>query len=997
VRARRALAPLWRLLMRLSTRLILAMSFAALSAAAIAGRFLVLPTLELATSLTALLLLAALAYALGLERGKRPVAGLADAMTRQGVELEHARSAAGVTAASMRHLFDGNPIPMYVYDQASLRFLDANDSAVAQYGHSRERFLTMTIEDIRCPGEVARLRASRAGMIWREGSAGIWEHRKADGTTISVEIIHRSILFQDCAAILVAAIDVTHACRVERELRDSQTRLKALADNLPGIVYQCRLTAGGEISYPYCSAAVSDLFGPGPDGGAGFVVVTRSILPEDRAAFMTSVRRSAAELSPWSLDFRCRRRNGTIAWFSGRGKPRRSADGDTLWDSVLIDISEQKNAEQALRESEAQLRRSREHLARAQRTADIGSWEIDLRSRSLEWSDELFRVLDLSREQVAPGFDHMIARFCPEDRERMRGWLELVCAGAIVPASEGRLLLPDGKVRWVRMDAAALRGPAGEIETVVGTVEVITQRKLVELELRHSQQHLARAQRIARVGSMEIDYRTGKWIWTDELYRLFGIEKTVPPSAELYCSLLPEAFGERFVASVEATRHGLPQQRRETTLMRPDGQVRTVEVDVDGLADQTGEVISGMATFHDITEFKRIEAELRDNEAQLRRSQEHLKTAQRVAAIGSFEHRIGTSVLDWSEETYRIFGIEPGTLITVDAQEALVLEEDREGLRSTYRLAEEGQPVPAFEYRIRRSDGVVRTLHRECETLRDAAGAATGIIGVCRDVTELRAEQHRNAELEVQLHHAQRMESLGTLAGGIAHDLNNTLLPVMVLADALRRKLPAGSPDAERLELIRQAGDRARSLVRQILAFSRREDPNKTVLDLAALIRQSMGLVRAGVPTTVRIEEQIDHVAPVLGDAGQLHQVLLNLIGNAIDAIGDSIGTITLALNNEAQAVAGSGAPPGPCVHFSVADTGCGMDEATLKRIFEPFFTTKAVGQGTGLGLSVVHGIVTSHGGRIEATSRRGQGTRFDIFLPALGAEQPTDNKEIAA
>jgi two-component system cell cycle sensor histidine kinase/response regulator CckA len=155
--------------------------------------------------------------------------------------------------------------------------------------------------------------------------------------------------------------------------------------------------------------------------------------------------------------------------------------------------------------------------------------------------------------------------------------------------------------------------------------------------------------------------------------------------------------------------------------------------------------------------------------------------------------------------------------------------------------------------------------------------------------------------------------------------------------------------------------------------------------------------VRAGVPTTVRIEEQIDRVAPVLGDAGQLHQVLLNLIGNAIDAIGDSIGTITLALNNEAQTVAGPGAPPGPCVHFSVADTGCGMDDATLKRIFEPFFTTKAVGQGTGLGLSVVHGIVTSHGGRIEATSRRGEGTRIDIFLPALGAEQTTDNKEIAA
>jgi signal transduction histidine kinase len=217
------------------------------------------------------------------------------------------------------------------------------------------------------------------------------------------------------------------------------------------------------------------------------------------------------------------------------------------------------------------------------------------------------------------------------------------------------------------------------------------------------------------------------------------------------------------------------------------------------------------------------------------------------------------------------------------------------------------------------------------------------------------------------------------------------------MADALQRKLPAGSVEAERLQFIRQAGDRARSLVRQILAFSRREDPNKVVLDLAALLRQSMTLVRAGVPTTVRIEEQIHEVSPVLGDAGQLHQVLLNLIANAIDAIGGSIGTITLALKNEAQSAAGPGVTAGPCVHFSVADTGCGMDEATLKRIFEPFFTTKAVGQGTGLGLSVVHGIVASHGGRIEATSRPGEGTRFDIFLPAVGVARTAATKEIAA
>jgi two-component system cell cycle sensor histidine kinase/response regulator CckA len=162
------------------------------------------------------------------------------------------------------------------------------------------------------------------------------------------------------------------------------------------------------------------------------------------------------------------------------------------------------------------------------------------------------------------------------------------------------------------------------------------------------------------------------------------------------------------------------------------------------------------------------------------------------------------------------------------------------------------------------------------------------------------------------------------------------------------------------------------------------------MLDIASFVRETMSLSRASVPTTIKIEERVEAAQPILADSGQLHQVILNLVTNAAQAIGDETGAITIELANDEHAMADREDPaPKSCVRLSISDTGCGMEEATLNRIFEPFFTTKGVGQGTGLGLSVVHGIVAEHGGSIEVTSQPGLGTRFDIFLPAHDSEHP--------
>jgi signal transduction histidine kinase len=256
----------------------------------------------------------------------------------------------------------------------------------------------------------------------------------------------------------------------------------------------------------------------------------------------------------------------------------------------------------------------------------------------------------------------------------------------------------------------------------------------------------------------------------------------------------------------------------------------------------------------------------------------------------------------------------------------------------------------------------------------DDEGNAIRRIGTIRDVTDARAAEERQTELERQLLHSQKLEALGTLAGGIAHDLNNTLMPILALSELLMQKMPRGSGEREDLETVVQASRHGRDLVRRILAFSRHQQVAKARADLAAITREALQLLRPTIPAMVLISEQIEDVRLILADPGQIQQVVVNLVTNAAQAIGDHIGTITVSLSQS-----------GNFIRLRIADTGCGMDAETRDRIFEPFFTTKNVGEGTGLGLSVVHGIVSNHGGLIEVSSQPGEGTEFTIFFPVLG------------
>jgi len=304
--------------------------------------------------------------------------------------------------------------------------------------------------------------------------------------------------------------------------------------------------------------------------------------------------------------------------------------------------------------------------------------------------------------------------------------------------------------------------------------------------------------------------------------------------------------------------------------------------------------------------------------------------------------------------------------------------------------------VRAMELRFRRLDG--RIIHCRCSCEQIELSGRACMVTVTEDVTAQRDGQRARAELENQLRQAQRLDALGQLAGGIAHDFNNILTGVMAYTELALMEVHRPAEVKKHLTEVRKAGDRAKDLVRQILAFSRQQQQERKPVRLHTTIREAVKLLRSTLPKTLGIESDIESNAPVvLADLTQIHQVVLNLCTNAAHAMRGKAGRLRVTLSTVQVDGNASGTPaalrPGPHALITVTDTGHGMDEAVRVRIFEPFFTTKAPGEGTGLGLSVVHGIVEDHDGVITVESRVGEGTTFRLYFP----EHITEESQPAA
>jgi PAS domain S-box-containing protein len=638
-----------------------------------------------------------------------------------------------------------------------------------------------------------------------------------------------------------------------------------------------------------------------------------------------------------------------------------------------------------VQERTAALQASEHVLATAQAFGHVGSWVAEVEpGNQLIWSPETCRIFGFAPGEFDGKSDSFFQLVHPEDRDRVRREGRDASARGGPSEVEYRILRRDGQTRWLHQRADMERDTAGRPLRKVGVVQDITERKLAEEALRSSQALLAATLESTADGLLVVDAAGKVTSFNRRFLDLWRIPESLAASHD-DARLLQFVLGQlqdpdAFLAKVQKL-YQTPEATSWDELAFRDGRV----FERYSLPQRLGPVVAGRVwSFRDVSERKRAEEALRQSEERYRELVEH--QGEGVAIVDAeecftFSNPAGDA----------IFGVAPGGLVGRTLKEFTAPEDYARVLEQT-KSRREGKEG-SYELPIHPAGGRVRWLQVTATPRLDSSGQYAGAFGVFRDITERKQAEEVRAQLETQLRQAQKMEAVGHLAGGVAHDFNNILAALMMNLDLLR--MEGGLPPHVQtgLDEMSPLVHRAAALVRQLLLYARRGVMQPRVVDLNTLLGDLLKMLSRLIGEQIRLVFTSGQTSLwIKADPGLIEQVVTNLVLNARDAMPDG-GQIELAAQrvevDSVHIAANPEARPGTFVCLAVGDTGTGMDEHTLRRVFEPFFSTKDVGKGTGLGLSTAQGIVQQHLGWIEVESAAGHGTKFRVFLPVAEPSDP--------
>ncbi len=761
-----------------------------------------------------------------------------------------------------------------------------------------------------------------------------------------------------------------------------------------------------------------------------------------------------------------------------------------------------------LQDERKALIRSERRLKEAQQLAHIGHWELDLKTDSLEWSDEIYRILGLKPQEFDASYKALLARelIHPDDRADVAGAHKASLSKKTPSDIEYRLLLKDGSVKYVNERFQTLYEDDGMPSCSMGTVQDITERKRTEEALRESEERYKTLFEEALDGICIADATTGVIIDCNQaLAALAGRER-----AELIGqpqAILHPPNDDQDPLSRTFRQHLTDEEGRtiEAQVVTRNGTIREVEIKANRLNLGGKKALQGV--FRDITERKQGEEALREAESRYRLHFDNVsdviysidRELKLVNISPSVERVLGykpeeligrpfqdldvlapESLAQAASDTIRILGgeriasaeyhfiardgtkmwgevsgaplIRDGQIVALvsvarditerkEAEKALkeandiinksssvaftwknqegwpvefvsenverlfgytaeefmtgkvnyagcVHPEDLERVAKEVAQFSSGKETKDFDhepYRIIARDGSEKIVNDWSYVVRDSDGRITHYKGIVEDITESKRAEEDREKLQAQLNQAQKMESVGRLAGGVAHDFNNMLSVIQGRTELALLDVDPKDPLHASLQEISKAAKRSANVIRQLLAFARKQTIAPEVLHLNDTVEGMLKMLRRLIGEDMDLTWEPDtNLWLVNMDPAQIDQILVNLCVNARDAIS-GVGRVTIETENvvldEAYCGEYKGCAPGEYVMLGVSDDGSGMDKETLENVFEPFFTTKEVGKGTGLGLSTVYGIVSQNQGFIDVTSEPGKGTTFKIYL----------------
>ena len=902
---------------------------------------------------------------------------------RDITESKQAEEELRATQQRFQAVFEQAAVGVVIAEGTQGRFVNVNRRFCEIVGYSAEELLQRTSDDITHPDDIrhdtAELGQIKAGVV--RGSSWEKRYRKKDGTIVWARVYVAPLDTSEVNPTLRIGVieDITERKQVEEALRESRAFYHSLVEQLPAGVFR----KDHEGRYVFVSPWFCKLKGIKAEEFLGKT-------PREVAANETAkpgANEQAIKYVAEGMDHHARIMQtgdpievieehtdaaGGKKFLHALKIPVFGPDEKVIGtQGVLFDITALKLAEEALRQEQVL-------FTDLISTIPDHIYFKDRKSRFVRINDAMAKWFGMRNPDEAVGktdfdvFGEEHAWQAYEDEQR------IMSTGNPLIGFEEKETWPDGRVTWMSTTKVPLRDADGNITGLVGISRNITERKQAENDVRLSESLLRATLESTADGILVVD-ANGKVIDYNkqfrEMWRLPESVMATHQDQKLLDSVLEQlAAPEDFLAGVRAL-YAQPGKESFDTLQFKDGRVFERFSHPQRIGDR---IVGRVWSFRDVT--KRIQAEAHNRE--------------QAALLDNANDAIYVTALDctilyWNRGAERTYGWTSAEvlnrktteLISPDlaATEALIAVLLKQGNWSgeRWQMTKSGQKVEIFS---------------RLTLVRDEQGQPQSVFEINTDITEKK-------QLEAQFLRAQRLESIGALASGIAHDLNNVLAPIIIGAPLLREMIK-DQTGRHLLKTMETSAQRGAAIVRQVLTFARGVEGERVALQPRHLLREMEKLAAETFPKGIRVESDMAaDLWSVLGDATQLHQALLNLCVNARDAMPRG-GVITLEAANivlsRESAEKIPGAQPGSFVCLRVTDTGTGIPPEIEAKIFEPFFTTKGVGKGTGLGLSTVLGIVRSHGGFVRVASKVGQGTTFELYLPSTTNELVAVKSETA-